>query len=199
MDFNFPIFNKCPSELENLQELDFVWKLFFLNSEEFKSKFSHDPWPLSKPDSDVVGYKENNFTWKPGRIMPPETWALSQNIFYKLENEAMKLLSSAGRNHESRCWDSDMSFLQVSMLSADSAELMNKKNYISLHFSNSPASLLIKKGRVWTTKEIKEKTVIVVAGEGMSNYDKEILAPQYKIVGRENSSILYSLFIKEQK
>jgi len=89
-----------------IKETAMAWRLFFLNSQAYKDAY------VNSLDSNM-GYKglrqekaveakqpdlKEFFHWRPGKKMPHGVWALTQHMFYQLEDIGQKVLSVLGKH-----------------------------------------------------------------------------------------------------
>lgn len=135
-----------------------AWRLFFLNNQEYKDAFvnSLDPNMGYKgmKQEKAVGAKKADlkefFHWRPGQKMPYEVWALTQHMFYQLEDIGMKILSvvdsQGGRNdYQNSCYNSDNT-------------LFRSLYYPAMDFSQEPEAV-----RAAAHEDINHITLLVAA------------------------------------
>lgn len=111
-----------------IKETQMAWKMFFLGDKTSKELFINPKDPnmgyKGFKSEKAVGAKKPDlkefFHWKPGQKMPHEVWALTQHMFYQLEDVSMKILGVLDRHYDipnpgfqDACWDSDNTLLRT--------------------------------------------------------------------------------------
>lgn len=171
-----------------INETAMAWRLFFLSGQEHKASFVNTENPnmgfKGMRQEKAVGAKvadlKEFFHWKPGYTMPAEVWALTQHMFYQLDDIGMKLLAvldkQGGRqDYQSSCWNSDntlfrslyypaMDFSQEP--DAVRAAAHEDINHITLLVAASSPGLEVKdaKGK-WHSVPHEENSIVVNIGD----------------------------------
>lgn len=112
-------------EHDFIKQAQMAWRLFFLNKQEHKDSFVNPEDPnmgyAGLKKERAVGAKTADlkefFHWKPGQKMPYEVWAVTQGLFYQLEEIGMKvlhILESHGdrTDYQACCFNSDNTLLR---------------------------------------------------------------------------------------
>ena len=142
-----------------IKETAMAWRLFFLANQEYKAHFvnSLDPNMGYKGlrQEKAVGAKvadlKEFFHWRPGQKMPHEVWALTQHMFYQLEDIGQKVLSVLGKHSDvgskfaDDCWNSDNT-------------LFRSLYYPAMDFSQEPDAV-----RAAAHEDINHITLLVAA------------------------------------
>jgi isopenicillin N synthase-like dioxygenase len=173
-----------------IKECQMAWKLFFLNNPEYKNSFAN----LADPNMGYKGMKQEKavgakvadlkefFHWRPGQKMPHEVWALTQQIFYQLDDVGMQILhvldKEAARKrgfYQESCWNSDNTILRSLYYPAMDfskepeavrAAAHEDINFITLLVAASAPGLQVldKKGN-WHNVPHEENSVVVNIGD----------------------------------
>lgn len=173
-----------------IKESQMAWKLFFLASQEYKSAYvnSADPNMGYKGfgQEKAVGAKKADlkefFHWKPGQKMPSEVWALTQQMFYQLEDIGQRILTVLDKDTAHKrgafsesCWNSDNTILRSlyypamdfsQQPDAVRAAAHEDINFITLLVAASAPGLQVKdsKGN-WHDVPTEENSIVVNIGD----------------------------------
>lgn len=141
-----------------IKETAMAWRLFFLNDQAYKNDFLN----ASDPNMGYKGLKQEKavgakkadlkefFHWKPGQKMPHEVWALTQHMFFQLDDISNKILTTldrqGGRNdYADSCFNSDNT-------------LLRSLYYPAMDFSQEPEAV-----RAAAHEDINHITLLVAA------------------------------------
>jgi hypothetical protein len=121
-----------------------AWRLFFLNPQEYKDTFVNSADPnmgyKGMRQEKAVGAKKADlkefFHWKPGQKMPHEVWALTQHMFYQLEDVGSKILSvldkqGSRHDYQDSCYQSDNTIFRISRRSQTQFAQLRMKTSIT--------------------------------------------------------------------
>lgn len=151
-----------------IREAQQAWRMFYLSGEENKNTYINP----KDPNMGYMGYKKETavgaqkadlkefYHWKPGQRMPEGVWALTQHIFYQLEDVGQKILSVLDKHSNAKfadaCFNSDNTILRTLY-------------YPALDFSQEPGAV-----RAAAHEDINFITLLVAASApGLQVLDKE--------------------------
>lgn len=169
-----------------IKETQMAWRLFFLSGQENKESFINQADPnmgyKGMRQEKAVGAKKADlkefFHWKPGQKMPSEVWALTQHMFYQLEDVSTKVLSvldkfSTRKDYSDSCYQSDNTILR-------------SLYYPAMDFSQEPDAV-----RAAAHEDINHITLLVAASApGLQVLDK---AGGWHDVPHEENSIVVNI------
>lgn len=106
-----------------IKEVQSAWRMFFLsdNKKDFinveNDQMGYHTFKKEKAVGAKVADLKEFFHWKPGHKMPHETWALTQHLYYQLEDVGMRLLKTiddiGNTKYQDACWNSDNTLLRT--------------------------------------------------------------------------------------
>lgn len=172
-----------------IREVQQAWRLFYLNSPEYKQKFMNP----EDPNMGYMGYKKEKavgskiadlkefYHWKPGKQLPTEVTALTQHMFGQLEDISSVLLSvldsdnNTGFSFRKSCAESDNTILRTLYYPAMDfskeqgairAAAHEDINFITLLVAASAPGLQVldKKGN-WHNVPHEENSIVVNMGD----------------------------------
>jgi isopenicillin N synthase-like dioxygenase len=167
-----------------IRETQMAWRLFFLNPQEYKDTFVNSADPnmgyKGMRQEKAVGAKKADlkefFHWKPGQKMPHEVWALTQHMFYQLEDVGSKILSvldkqGSRHDYQDSCYQSDNT-------------IFRSLYYPAMDFSQEPDAV-----RAAAHEDINHITLLVAASApGLQVLDKK--GDWHDVPHEENSIVV---------
>lgn len=194
-----------------INETAMAWRLFFLNNQDYKNSYinaqDQNMGYKGLRQEKAIGAKKADlkefFHWRPGQKMPSEVWALTQHMFYQLEDVGMKALGvldkQGGRtDYQSSCWNSDntilrslyypaMDFSQES--DAVRAAAHEDINHITLLVAASAPGLQVKdtKGN-WHDVPHEENSIVLNIGDMLQlASDGRYRSTTHRVINPDNS------------
>lgn len=189
VDTGFAVVTHHGIDFGLIKEAQQAWRLFFLANQEYKSHF------VNKTDSNM-GYKgfrsekavgasvadlKEFYHWQPGRTLPTEVWAVTQSLFYQLEDVGMKILgvldknTNKNSNFQEACSESDNTILRTlyypamdfsSQPGAVRAAAHEDINFITLLVAASaPGLQVMNKRGVWFDVPHEENSIVLNVGD----------------------------------
>jgi isopenicillin N synthase-like dioxygenase len=194
-----------------IKETQMAWRLFFLRDQAYKDYFVN-------PEDSNMGYKgmktekavgatkadlKEFFHWKPGQKMPHEVWALTQHMFYQLEDVASKILSILDLQqptfgYEKACYSSDNTILRTLYYPAMDfsqepdavrAAAHEDINFITLLVAASAPGLQVKdvKGN-WYDVPHEENSIVVNIGDMLQLASNGVYrSTTHRVINPDNS------------
>lgn len=167
-----------------IKETAQAWRLFFLANQEYKDAFvnSQDPnmgfkgmrqeKAIGAPQADLKEF----FHWKPGQKLPHDVWALTQHMFYQLEDISGRILSTLDSQGERNDY-------QESCYSSDNT-ILRSLYYPAMDFSQEPDAV-----RAAAHEDINHITLLVAASApGLQVKDTK--GNWHDVPNEENSLVL---------
>lgn len=196
-----------------IKETQSAWRLFFLSDQEYKNEYVN----LTDPNMGYKGMKQEKavgalkpdlkefFHWKPGQRMPNEVWALTQTMFYQLEDVGMKVLKvldqcvSDFKGFQDSCWNSDNTILRSlyypamdfnAEKGAVRAAAHEDINFITLLVAASAPGLQVKDTQGnWHNVPHEQNSVVVNIGDMLQLASKGLYkSTTHRVVNPENSN-----------
>lgn len=181
VDTGFAVITHHGIDHNFIKETQQAWRLFFLNDQEYKSKFVN----TLDPNMGYKGFKSEKavgapkadlkefFHWKPGKPLPTEVTALTMHMFAQLEDIGMKILSVI--DYQACCSQSDNTILRTLYYPAMDftsepgsvrAAAHEDINFITLLIAATAAGLQVKdtKGN-WHDVPHEENSIVVNIGD----------------------------------
>lgn len=172
-----------------IKDVQMAWRLFFLSHPDHKTSFinevnSNMGYKGMKQEK-AVGAKipdlKEFFHWKPGQKMPAEVWALTQHIFYQLEDVGQKVLSvidSSSKpktSYANNCFESDNTILRTLYYPAINfaiepgavrAAAHEDINFVTLLVAASaPGLQVLDKSGIWHDVPHEENSIVLNIGD----------------------------------
>lgn len=128
LETGFAVLTHHGIDHEFIKDAQRAWKMFFLSNQENKNSYinvqdgnmGYKGMKQEKAVGAKVADLKEFYHWKPGQKLPTDTWAITQHMFYQLEDVAMKLLTVLDRNYEipnpgyrDACFQSDNTILRM--------------------------------------------------------------------------------------
>ena len=172
---------------ESIQVIQQQWREFFLSEQKHKNFFVN-------PQNENMGYKgmgaekavganvadlKEFFHWKPGQQMPASCWAMTQRLFYELEDIGMQILKvlddhTPNVDYRKSCHQSDNTILRTlyypamdfSNTDAVRAAAHEDINFITLLVAaSSPGLQVMDKDGEWHDVPHEENSIVVNIGD----------------------------------
>lgn len=173
-----------------IKDTQMAWREFFLNTPEYKNAFVNS----QDPNMGYKGFKQEKalgaknadlkefFHWKPGQKMPFELWAMTQHMFYQLNDVGQRILTALDRDIGAKrgqlteaCWNSDNTLLRSLYYPAMDyskdpdairAAAHEDIDYITLLVAASAPGLQVKDSRgEWYDVPSEENSIVVNIGD----------------------------------
>jgi isopenicillin N synthase-like dioxygenase len=194
-----------------IKETQMAWRLFFLSHPDHKLSFINEQDPnmgyKGMKQEKAVGASQADlkefFHWKPGQKMPAEVWALTQHMFYQLEDVGQKILSvldlHGDTDYTKACFESDNTILRTlyypamdftAEQGAVRAAAHEDINFITLLVAaSSPGLQVLDKKGVWYDVPHEENSIVVNIGDMLQLASKGIYkSTTHRVVNPETSA-----------
>lgn len=185
-DTGFVVLTHHGIDHEFIKETAQAWRLFFMNDQAHKDGFLNAEDPnmgyRGMRQEKAVGAKvadlKEFFHWKPGHSMPHGVWALTQHMFYQLDDIGMKLLGILDKqgqraDYQESCWNSQNT-------------LFRSLYYPALDFSQEPEAV-----RAAAHEDINHITLLVAATS--SGLEVKDTKGNFHAVPHEENSIVVNI------
>jgi len=166
-----------------IKEVQQVWRMFFLNTREYKDKWKNDldgnmgykGFKTEKAVGAPIADLKEFYHWQPGKQLPTEVAALTMHMFAQLEDIGMQILSVLEPEYRKCCQASDNTILRTlyypaldfaAEKGAVRAAAHEDINFITLLIAASAAGLQVKdmKGN-WQDVPHEENSIVVNVGD----------------------------------